>query len=198
MRKKTLWLTARIIAVLVIAAGIGARPQDSPPPVHLSGLINDYTAQTGSNPTVGPWEMRGVWSLNLKGVSGKADFSAAITMEESDYWLRENGEDPTQDPFVRGQHTHHITMTDAAVSYDTSSCPVDSPATTGRFMVTGYATITGNGNVASFQKKSGLSMLQVCITGGTVVPFSNVTLKFASMSPATTHFGSQAIHGVVH
>ncbi|MGC1635238.1 MAG: hypothetical protein WA744_07280, partial [Candidatus Acidiferrales bacterium] len=40
-----------------------------------------------------------------------------------------------------------------------------------------------------------LSMLQVCVNGGTDVPFSNVTLVFGA--PASGHFGMQAIHGVV-
>jgi len=40
-----------------------------------------------------------------------------------------------------------------------------------------------------------LSMLQVCVNGGSDVPFSNVTLVFGA--PASGHFGAQAIHGVV-
>lgn len=196
MNGKIFWRVVRILFGVVLATGVGASAQ-TPPPVHLSGLINDYTAQTGSGPTVGPWEMHGVWSLLVNRRSGTANFSASLTMEEGDYWLSANGENPTQDPSVRSPHTHHITLTNATVSYDTSTCPADSPATTGRFMITGYADITGNGNVAPFQKKSGLSQLQICITGGADVEYSNVTLKFASGSPATTHFGSQAIHGVV-
>jgi hypothetical protein len=38
-------------------------------------------------------------------------------------------------------------------------------------------------------------MLQVCVNGGSDVPFSNVTLVFGA--PASGHFGAQAIHGVV-
>ena len=63
-------------------------------------------------------------------------------------------------------------------------------------MVTGSAYITGNGSPAPFSKNDTvLSMLQVCVNGGTDVPFSNVTLVFGT--PASGHFGSQAIHGVV-
>ena len=63
-------------------------------------------------------------------------------------------------------------------------------------MVTGPATITGNGAPAPFSKDDTvLSSLQVCVNGGTDVPFSNVTLVFGA--PASTHFGTQAIHGVV-
>jgi Bacterial regulatory proteins, luxR family len=48
----------------------------APPPEHLSGIISDYTPLiSNANPT-GPWEMRGSWSLHLKGISGGADFSA--------------------------------------------------------------------------------------------------------------------------
>jgi hypothetical protein len=42
-------------------------------------------------------------------------------------------------------------------------------------------------------------MLQVCITGGDEIPGSvtnsNITMVF--VGPATSHFGTQAIHGVV-
>src|ERR1700758_1853989 len=47
--------------------------QDLAPNVHLSGLINDYTPVTGVS---GPWGIRGEWSLNLRGDSGNATFSA--------------------------------------------------------------------------------------------------------------------------
>ena len=40
-----------------------------------------------------------------------------------------------------------------------------------------------------------LSTLQICVNGGSDVPFSNVTLVFGT--PASGHFGMQAIHGVV-
>ena len=63
-------------------------------------------------------------------------------------------------------------------------------------VITGQPSVTGNGNPAPFEAK-GPSTLQVCVTGGAEVEFSNVTLAFASMSPASGHFGSQAIHGVV-
>jgi hypothetical protein len=87
-------------------------------------------------------------------------------------------------------------MTDAMISDDTSVCPADSPSTTVRLVVIGQPTITGNGSAAPFEAK-GPSTLQVCITGGTEVEFSNVTMAFTSTSPATVHFGTQAIHGVV-
>jgi hypothetical protein len=55
--------------------------------------------------------------------------------------------------------------------------------------------ITGNGGPASFEAK-GMSSLQGCITGSGEVQFSNMPILFGR--PATGHFGSQAIHGVVH
>ena len=61
-------------------------------------------------------------------------------------------------------------------------------------VVTGTATTTGNGGPAPFEAK-GPSTLQVCIMGGSQVVYSNVTLVYTG--PATGHFGTQPIHGVV-
>ena len=201
MNCKVFSWTLRVITVLVLAAGTGAQAQ-APSPRHFSGILNDYTAATGVG---GPWEMHGSWSLKLKGDSGTADFSAVMTMEHPDYWVLANPSTPpapatVDNPGARSPHTHHLTMTDAVVSYDPTVCPVDSPATTVRFVVTGQADITGNGTAAPFQTKGGvttLSTLQVCITGGSEVTYSNVTLTFAAKTPATGHFGSLPIHGVV-
>jgi hypothetical protein len=193
MNSKALSWMLRTIGVLALAVGTAAQAQ-APSPTHFKGVINDYTPATG---VAGPWEMHGTWSLKLKGDSGKADFSAVMTMEHPDSWIAMNpGTPPNVDnPETRSPHTHHITMT-GAVSYDTSVCPADVPPTTGRLVVTGQVSITGNGNPAPFEMK-GPSTLQVCITGGMDVQYSNVTLAFTSTSPATGHFGTQAIHGVV-
>jgi hypothetical protein len=196
MNCKAFSWTLRIIAVLALAVGTGAQAQ-APIPEHLSGIINDYTPATG---VAGPWEMHGAWSLKMKRESGKADFSAVMTMEHSDFWVLANPTTPpapatVDNPGARSPHTHHITMTDALVSYDLTVCPVNNPVTTSAgFVVTGPVSITGNGTAAPFEAK-GTSTLQVCITGGSEVPFSNVTLVL--VGPATGHFGSQAIHGVV-
>jgi hypothetical protein len=196
MKSKSYLWAVRIIAVLALALPFGALAQ-GPMPDHLGGIINDYTAATGVS---GPWEMHGTWSLKVDGKSGKADFSAVMTMEHPDSWIAMNpgapGKPNVDNPATRSPHTHHITMTDAMVSYDTSVCPADSPATTVRLAIIGQPSITGNGTAAPFEAK-GPSTLQVCITGGTEVEFSNVTMAFTSTSPATVHFGSQAIHGVV-
>ena len=61
-------------------------------------------------------------------------------------------------------------------------------------MITATVTTSGNGGPASFEAK-GASTMQVCITGGSEVEFSNLTLVYTG--PATGHFGPQAIHGVV-
>jgi hypothetical protein len=59
--------------------------------------------------------------------------------------------------------------------------------------------LTGNGSIAPFETNPPSSTLQVCVTGGDEIPYSmpnsNITLVFGG--PATTHFGPQAIHGVV-
>jgi hypothetical protein len=196
MNSRVFSWAVRIIAFLALALPFGALAQ-APMPEHLSGIINDYTPATGVS---GPWEMHGTWSLKMKGESGKADFSAVMTMEHPDSWIAMNPGTPSKpnvdNPATRSPHTHHITMTDATVSYDTSVCPADSPSTIVRLVVIGQPSITGNGTSAPFEVK-GPSTLQVCITGGTEVQFSNVTLAFTSTSPAAGHFGSQAIHGVV-
>ena len=156
---------------------------------NFSGVISDYTPSTVSG---GPYEVRGTWSLDIHGT---ANFSADLAMETSDYGISDaTAVDPTN-PATRSPHTHHISMTNATVSYDPSVCPVFSPPTTGAaIVVTGTATTTGNGGPATFEAK-GPSTLQVCITGGTEVAFSNVTLVYTG--PATSHFGPQPLHGAV-
>lgn len=61
------------------------------------------------------------------------------------------------------------------------------------------ALLTGNGSNAPFETYPPSSTLQICVTGGDAIPYSvpnsNITLVFAG--PAVTHFGPQAIHGVV-
>jgi hypothetical protein len=57
-------------------------------------------------------------------------------------------------------------MTNAAVSYNTSACPANNPATTvSGLVVTGTAPTTANGGPAPFDPKN-VSTLQVCIMGG--------------------------------
>jgi len=85
-------------------------------PVHLRGVINDFTPITGGT---SPWELRGPWSLTLNEESQTAKFSAALTMELSDF-----GQTVTSvNAVARSQHTHPITMTNATVNYNPTDCP---------------------------------------------------------------------------
>ncbi|HEY4211010.1 MAG TPA: hypothetical protein VGM84_06000 [Steroidobacteraceae bacterium] len=202
--------TVRRFSVLIAAAALGglnqakatSPPEPLPfprPPGNLTGLLSDYSpAHVNNAPVKGaPYEMRGRWSLEFQrhlrsGVS--ATFSAALNMETTDA-----GAVNQDDPTTRGAHTHHITMT-GPVSSDTSSCPANdpnNPPIAWHFQVSGQAHITGNGNQAPFQVKSGTSLLTVCVGGGSdgTLEFSNITLVLGA--PANTHFGPQPIHGVV-
>jgi hypothetical protein len=207
MNSKELRWMVSVVAVVILAVGICARAQ-APTPTHFSGLINDYSPETILGKVVGPWEMHGKWSLDLKGRSGLADFSAEMTMELSDHAMEVAIADAIaagtvppsfDDPETRTPHTHHITMKDAKVSVPTTGvCPpyATPNTTTPGIMVTGSAYITGNGGPAPFSKNDTvLSTLQVCVNGGTDVPYSNVSLVFGA--PASGHFGMSAIHGVV-
>jgi hypothetical protein len=160
--------------------------------VHMSGLVSDYSPSTVAG---GPYEIRGQWSLDVNR-TGSANFTADLNMETSDYGVTGATQvDPTN-PATRSPHTHHVSVTNATVSYDMSVCPANNPVTTSAgVVINGTATTTGNGGPAPFEAK-GASTLQVCITGGSEVQFSNVTLVYTG--PATTHFGPQPIHGVVN
>lgn len=130
--------------------------------VYFTGLISDYSPSTVAG---GPYEIRGEWSLDVQR-GGTANFSADLNMETSDYGITSATQvDPTN-PATRSPHTHHISLTNATVSYDTSVCPANSPPTTlSGLVVTGTATTTGNGGPATFESK-GASTLQICIMGG--------------------------------
>jgi hypothetical protein len=95
-------------------------------------------------------------------------------------------------------HTHHIRLTNVQVTWDMTGCPAyPTPVPITGFQINGAVSlITGNGSGAPFETTTPpISTLQVCITGGTEVTYSNMTMVFGT--PASTHFGSQAIHGVV-
>ena len=196
MQKKTFGWTLRIMTVLALAVGTGAVAQywgSDRLPVSFSGQINAYTPTTTKAPT-GPYEIRGPWSMQLKRDGTLADFSTELNMVLSDGWVLTNGTTPPNfDPTTRNAHTHHITMKDGVVTDNwASSCPSFSPAVVGGFVVSGTATITGNGGPAPFGNPSPLT---ICVLGGNDVTYSNVTLTFGL--PASGHFGKQAVHGVV-
>ena len=159
--------------------------------VRFRGVIHDYGPSTIPG---GPYEMRGDWTLQVER-SGTASFTADLTMETSDYGISGSTQVDPANPSTRNPHTHHISLTNGAVSYDASVCPANSPATTtAGVVVTGTAVTTANGSPAPFESK-GSSTLQVCVTGGSTVSFSNLSLVYTG--PATAHFGTQAIHGSV-
>jgi len=217
MKSKGLRWTARAKAVLALMAlamlvvGVGGvtralASSQFQLPTHLSGLLNDYTPPA---PTVagGPYEMHGKWSLHLSEKQGTATFAAEMTMETADF----ANTDPNHDPTKLGPHTHHISVTDGVIHNDPTdpinwktACPIFKPAVAGGFVVTGTAYVTGNGGNPPFGNPSSVT---ICILGGTQNPsitgaqafveFSNFTLTFASGSHASTHFGTQAINGVV-
>jgi hypothetical protein len=169
----------------------GDSPSYSPPPVHYAGLINDYTPSAAVTKG-GPYEMRGRWALDVDERRGAARFSAAMNMETSDFGITQ-GTVNKDEPATRGAHTHHISVTDGVVNSDwMTSCPTFNPAVTEGFVITGSATITGNGGPAIFGNPSPVT---ICILGGVDVKFSNITIAFGP--PASGHFGTQAIHGVV-
>ena len=176
--KKLYWVGIVVLALTVMSFGQSWDGQDR---IHLRGLINDRSAANVK--PAGPWDVHGVWSLTLKGDSGKADFSAALSMEESDYWVLANAKDPN-DPQLRNPHTHHINVVDAIVT----------PLPNGGFRLTGgTTTITANGvNPPPFGPNSGV---QIDITGGAAVPYSNIALTL--LGDATAHFGTQPLEGVV-
>jgi hypothetical protein len=196
MKSKMLTSAAPMLSLLLLVAG-GCALAQGLGPVHFSGLINDYsplsTSVKGS-----PWEMHGQWSMDLDPERGRADFAADMTM--SGYGRTTSGAvDPTQ-PLVN-PHTHHIRLTNVGITWDMTGCPTYlPPATITGFQLNGTVSLlTGNGSIAPFETDPPSSTLQVCVTGGDEVPYSitnsNITLVFGG--PAATHFGPQAIHGVV-
>ncbi len=198
--KGSLWFAQMAIVVLALSSSAIAQDHQSVDqdhqPITLKGTISDY------NPfEKGGYEMRGTWSLTVKGASDISDFSAALNMEHSDLWMIENN---TTDTTQRDQHTHHFTMSHAKVisdpRYVQANCPTAQftvAATTTGFAVEGWATTTGNGGNPPFAPNGEKSQLRVCITGSHKVAFSNITLMFYPGSNASRHFGTVPINGVV-
>jgi hypothetical protein len=197
MNGKSFWWAVRVVLGLVLAAAMGASAQNWPRR-HFSGVINDYPVS--ANPTAGPWELRGPWSLDLQPWSGTANFSAALTMEFSDIAAAASGGAGAD---ARKQHTHHIMMKGATLILNPpqSDCPTGItpfPTYTWEIEVKGMANVTGNGG----SPFPGPVPLQVCLGGGPNLEISNITLQFTNLStgepsPATNHFGAPPIHGVV-
>jgi hypothetical protein len=195
-----------LLAIGVVGSSLAVAGDQPRLPVHFSGLLNDYTPPA---PTVtgGPYEMHGKWSLHLGEPRGAATFTAEMSMETADF----ANTDPNHDPTKLGPHTHHISVTDGVLHDDPTDpinwktqCPTFKPPVAGGFVVTGTANVTGNGGNPPFGNPSAVT---ICILGGaqnpsvtgaqTIVEFSNFTLTFGTGSLASTHFGTQAINGVV-
>lgn len=196
MKSKSLTSAVRGISLILLVSATCASAQERRP-VHFSGLINDYSPLSASVKG-SPWEMHGQWSMDIRPEWGTANFSADMTM--SGYGKTSAGAvDPIQ-PLVN-PHTHHIRLTNVRITWDMDGCPrYQAPIPTTGFQLNGTVTLlTGNGSIAPFETDPPSSTLQVCITGGNdgryTLPESNITMVFGG--PATTHFGPQAIHGVV-
>jgi len=194
MRRQTLASAVRMVSLLCLTAANCALAQWHAPQ-HFTGVINDYTP---ANPNLkgSPWEMHGQWSLDLHEWAGTADFVADMTM--SGYGTTNGAPDGTKGG--QSAHTHHIKLTNVRITWDMNGCPpYSSPVPTEGFQINGTVSlITGNGNSAPFEPAPPApptSTLQVCVTGGSEVTYANMTMVFGG--PATMHFGTQAIHGVV-
>jgi hypothetical protein len=179
MKNKTFGSTAIAVAVLLMSACIGAIAQ-SATPTRFSGVFDTYTPQLTTNGvTTGPYEIHGPWSVALT-ANSHANFFAGLNMELSDGWvLTLNG--GNFDPASRGAHTHHISVLNGTVT----------TLANGGIEITGTAKITVNGATAPVSP----SDVVIDITGGSEVPFSNITLTFAQ--PGAKHFGSEPLAGFV-
>lgn len=166
-----------LVCAILLVIGTAALAQ-APQQMSFSGMLNDYSPSNVS-PT-GPWSVAGDWSLVVKGDSGKADFSASLTMVRSDIWVTAHGN--VDDPSGRTPHTHHVTLTDGSVTILSNG-----------FRVSGNANLTATGNVPPFGSPIPVT---IDITGGSILAFSNIKVTFGA--PASGHFGTQPIEGVVN
>src|SRR5271165_1556223 len=121
----------QMVGICGIAIALVATQAQDLRPVHFSGVVNDYSPSTVSG---GPYEIRGEWALDVAR-GGTASFSADMAMETSDYGVTGATQVDPANPATRSPHTHHISVTNATVSSDTSVCPANSPPTTGTGIV---------------------------------------------------------------
>lgn len=193
MNKSLLSWAVRMVSVLVLSFGAGSLAYGQ---VHFTGSIHDYTASTVKG---GPWELHGTWTLDVLAFSGKADFSADLTM--SNFGTTNGVVDPTKPGNT--PHVHHVVLNNATIQWNMDGCPSFTAPTnnTVGFQFTAPVNLlTGNGQPAPFDPAPPTSPLTVCVTGVTgevgSVAFSNITLEFGA--PANTHFGvGTVLHGAV-
>ena len=168
MRSRTVGLLVFAVT-LVMGANTPASAQ-TPAQTKYEGTVSDYV-QVGAI----TWLITGSWTLELKGRSDTGSFSASLNMV--------NPAAPET-----AAHTHHVTLAEGEVEYD-EDWSTGAP----RFTLTGPAAVTSQGNVAWAD-----APITVIMTGGataTGLRFSNLSLAFGD--PASGHFGSSAIVGVV-
>src|ERR1700760_3395156 len=179
METKRFRWAACILVAFGLAIGVCAVAQ-TPRHLELRGTLSDYTTQDMPATVAGPWEVRGTWSLFVRGE--KADFSAALTMVHSDEGVLKNGAGDYDTGKGRNPHTHHVTLVGGEVS-----------AITGGFRITGgQVTITANGN--NPPPFGANNALQIDVVGGNTVDPSNISVTF--LDDAGGHFGAQPLHGV--
>ena len=209
--RAALALTVVALPALAVGGLSRALAANPPLPAQFSGLINDSTQ--GAN----PYEMHGKWILNLNQARGTATFTADMTMEFAYFAVVPDA----SGNHALKSHTHHISVTDGVIHDDPVADPVTnwmtkcspngfSPVIKGGFVVTGSAYVTGNGANAPFGNPTPVT---ICVLGGVstgapesaTVTYSNFTMTFAPLPPdapplamnASSHFGTQAINGVV-
>ena len=146
----------------------------------ISAFAQNHSRLRGSIDASGPWKVRGEWSLHIKGETGKADFSAAVNMQRSDYFLLSSNPPAADTPVNLNPHTHHITVKEADVTVVANG-----------IQVSGMATITSNGSIAPVSP----SPVSFVITGGSAVEYSNINITFGGK--AANHFGTDPLNGVV-
>src|SRR5688572_27967593 len=159
--RKSRFAAAVLLAFALIVTQASAQ---NPAPSHLGGTIGDYV-WVESGPGLGAWFVSGEWSMHVEGASGKADFTASLQGVRSDLWVLQNSMNPAT--ANRGSHTHHIGITKGQVT----SIP-------NGFKVSGTATISANGNLAPYSN----ALVEVEITGGNLLQFSNMKLTFFGMA----------------
>lgn len=171
------------LGILVLAMALAAVAQDSDG-VQFRGTIGDYTLAS-TPPTVGgPWKVEGEWQLHVNWRLLKAWFTAQLTMVRSDEGAMAHG--GLDSATARNAHTHHIRLINGTVT----------PLSNGSFEVSGTATLTANGKTPPNPPFSSASVpITINITGGDLVPFSNVQLSLGG--DAVGHFGNKPLLGVV-
>ena len=98
-------------------------------------------------------------------------------MVRSDLWVVQTQANPA-DTEARSPHTHHVALSNGQVTTLANG-----------IRITGEATVTGSGNF------SFLSPVTIDVTGGAVVPYSNISVTFGT--GGSGHFGTAPLNGVV-